>query len=148
MRTSSANRPWAVLLITKVEQEVLIQACDDDIICTWMAGTSTSPCKGIKERHWHLCSPHSLPGLLTARWLILSFLMSVNRAMPDKESVSSWCWRAHLSFRSSPWPMPNMEPEVAVHFRQKRVCVCWCSQSPNLPFLSCFHSLSLFPKLL
>lgn len=49
MNTSFGKRPWAVLLITKVEQQVLIQACDDDIICTWMAGTSTSPCKGIKR---------------------------------------------------------------------------------------------------
>lgn len=55
-----------------------------------------------KARQWKLCSPHSPLGLLTACWLILSFLMSVNRGMPDKESVSSWCWRAHLSFCSSP----------------------------------------------
>lgn len=43
------KEPWAVLLITKVEQQVLIRACGDDIICTWMAGTSTSPCKRIKR---------------------------------------------------------------------------------------------------
>lgn len=40
-----------------------------------------------KERQWHLCSPHSPLWLLTACWLILSFLMSVNSAVPDKESV-------------------------------------------------------------
>lgn len=28
------KKPWAVLLITKVEQQVLIPPCDDNIICT------------------------------------------------------------------------------------------------------------------
>lgn len=78
--------------------------------------------KVSKERHWRLCSPCSPLGLLTACWLILSFLMSVNSAMPDKESVSSWCWRAHLSFHSSPWHTPNLEPEVVFHFVQKGMC--------------------------
>ena len=86
-----------------------------------------------KERQWHLCSPHSPLGLLTARWLILSFLMSVNSAMPDKESVSSRCWRAHLSFCSSPWHMPKLEPEVVFHFSQKGMCVFFSLPSPNLP---------------
>lgn len=36
------------LLTTKVEQQALIRVCGDDIICTWMAGTSTSPCKHIR----------------------------------------------------------------------------------------------------
>lgn len=49
MSASFGKEPWAVLLITKVEQQVLIRACGDDIICTWMAGTSTSPCKRIKR---------------------------------------------------------------------------------------------------
>lgn len=78
--------------------------------------------KVSKERHWCLCSPCSPLGLLTVRWLILSFLMSVNSAMPDKESVSSWCWRAHLSFHSSLWHTPNLEPEVVFHFIQEGMC--------------------------
>lgn len=96
------------------------------------------------ERQWHLCSSHSPLGLLTGCWLILSFLMSVNSAMPDKESVSSWYWRAHLSFCSSPWHMPKLEPEVVFHFSQKGMGVFFFSSpSPNLPSLSCFLSSSL-----
>lgn len=97
------------------------------------------------ERQWHLCSSHSPLGLLTGCWLILSFLMSVNSAMPDKESVSSWYWRAHLSFCSSPWHMPKLEPEVVFHFSQKGMGVFFffSSPSPNLPSLSCFLSSSL-----
>lgn len=41
--------PGAVLLITKGERQAMIWVCGDDIICTWMAGTSTSPCKRIKR---------------------------------------------------------------------------------------------------
>ena len=74
------------------------------------------------ERQWRLCSPHSPLGLLTACWLILSFLMSVNSALPHEESVSSRCCRAHLSFCGSPWHMPKLEPEVVFHFSQKRLC--------------------------
>lgn len=90
------------------------------------------------ERQWHLCSSHSPLGLLTGCWLILSFLMSVNSAMPDKESVSSWYWRAHLSFCSSPWHMPKLEPEVVFHFSQKGMGV----------FFFFLHHLLIFPLCL
>lgn len=68
-------------------------------------------------RQWCLCSPHSPLGLLTGRWLILSFLMSVNSAMADKEWFPL-CWRAQLSFSGLHWHIPKLEPEVDFHSSQ------------------------------